>query len=180
MKKKKKLISNKFMRKMLHYNKMSKKEYLEKYERNFKENTFVDENISIDDWEYKSDNEMTKTHVGRKLHEEIQSPNEMLVYFTELWAENKEKYLRSLLRCDTEGNLIKPSTNDNKSIERLVDDYNQEREKRSLYYKNEKKEKKDEPVTLKKTSEFMKTFIKNLGVICRIKSDHQRKSGGFL
>ncbi len=165
---------------MLYYHKSSKKEYLEKYEINFKENTFVDENISVDDWEYRSDNEMTKTHVGRKLHEEIQSRNEMLVYFTEIWAENKERYLRSLLRCDTEGNLIKLSTNENKSIESLVDDYNQDREKRSLYYKKEKKDKKDEPVTLKKANEFMKTFIKNLGVMYSIISDHQTKSRRFL
>ena len=102
----KELKSTKFKR---HYE-MSKKEYFEKYEKNFKDNTFVEENISVIDWEYRSDNEDTKLPVGRKLHEDHPTRNEMLIYFTEIWAANKEKYLRSLLRCDSDGNLKKRFT----------------------------------------------------------------------
>ena len=100
--KKKPIKIHKFLSK---FQKISKKEFNEKYQKNCKNNTFVEENININDWEYQSDNEQTKIHVGRKLHHEIRTPNEMLIYFSEVWAIKKEKNLRKLLKCDSKGNL---------------------------------------------------------------------------
>ena len=82
----------------------------------------MEENIQVDDWDYKSDNEEIKFHVGQKLHSEILTRNEMLIYFTEIWSFNKEKYLRTLLKCDSEGNINVVKNKDEGNIEKLVDD----------------------------------------------------------
>ena len=165
-KKTKRPIKNK---KFLQFNKISKKEFNEKYEKDFKNNTFVDENISVDDWDYKSDNEQKKIPVGRRLHEEVQSPNDMFIYFTEFWALNKEKYLRSLLRCDSEGNVKKSKVGKKENIEKLVDKYNSEREEKARRHLKRKHEKKNESVILQNTNLFMRKFIQDLGVNILIK-----------
>lgn len=146
---------------ILNCNLMRKKDYLEKYEKNFKNNTFYEENIDVDDWDYKSDNDEKKIVVGKKLHDEIRNINEMFIYFTESWAGFKEKKLRSMLRCDSYGN-IKLKRIKKENIENLVDKYNIER----VLQKNGKLKyaKKNESVLLQKTNEFMKKFIENLGV----------------
>jgi hypothetical protein len=160
-KKKRPLKTNKF----LQFIKISKKEFNEKYEKEYKHNSFVDQNITVDDWQYMSDNDQIKIPVGARLHEEIQTRNEMMIYFTEFWAANREKYLRSLLRCDSEGNLKRPLKEKQDKIEDLVDKYNKQREDHVRKQLKGKKEKKTESVLLQSTNQFMKKFIQDLGVI---------------
>lgn len=119
----------------------------------------------MNDWEYKSDNDQTKIYVGRKLHNKNNSLNEMIIYFTEIWSTNKEKHLRSLLKCDSEGNL-KMIKNEQNNIEKLVDKFNVERENRVIN-KHTEKTKKTESVLLKNTNNIMQKFIENLQVISK-------------
>ena len=141
-------------------NMIKKKIYNEKYKKNYKNNTYYEENIEVDDWDYKSDNEEKKIFVGQKLHNEIKNKNEMFIYFTEIWASYKERYLRSMLRCDSDGNIKLERKN---NIENLVDKYNNEREEH-VKRKFKPKSKKTESVLLQNTNEFMMKFIENLGV----------------
>ena len=141
---------------------VSKKEYIEKYEKNIKNNTFVEENINVNDWQYKSDNEDTKIHVKRKLHSEIKTRNEMIIYFTEIWAENKEKHLRTLLKCDSEGNIKKQKK---VNIVELVDNYNAERQERLMKKHIIIKPKENDSILRRNTNNLMKKFIENLQVI---------------
>ena len=141
---------------------VSKKEYIEKYEKNIKNNTFVEENINVNDWQYKSDNEDTKIHVKRNLHSEIKTRNEMIIYFTEIWAENKEKHLRTLLKCDSEGNIKKQKK---VNIVELVDNYNAERQERLVKKHIIIKPKENDSILRRNTNNLMKKFIENLQVI---------------
>ena len=141
---------------------VSKKEYIEKYQKNIKNNTFVEENINVNDWQYKSDNEDTKIHVKRKLHSEIKTRNEMIIYFTEIWAENKEKHLRTLLKCDSEGNIKKQKK---VNIVELVDNYNAERQERLVKKQFIIKPKENDSILKRNTNNLMIKFIENLQVI---------------
>lgn len=158
--KKRTMRKNRFAR----MERMSKKEFNDKYLKDYKENTFVEQNVTIDDWQYFSDNEDMKIPVGIRLQEEFQSRNELMINFTEFWASNREKQLRRLLRCDSQGNIKEQYRGKIDKIENLVDKYNKQREERVLKQMKRKPEGKQESVILKSTNQFMKKFIQDLGV----------------
>ena len=85
----------------------NKRDYNKKYRKHYKENTFIEGNDEVNDWMYCSDDEKLKHFAGKKLHSEYPIKKELFLYFTEHWADAKEKFLRNQLVTDENGNIKK-------------------------------------------------------------------------
>ena len=128
--------------------------------KRFKENTFY-EYREVDEWNYLSDNEDTKNLAKDKIGLDYKSKAEILIYFTDEWADWREKKLRKQLKSDENGNINEKYIM-KEDLKILVDRYNEERDGA----KKSKKKVKDKNISqiYQNTNNFMKKFIENLGV----------------